>query len=101
MQRFRSSYKQFRSLGAQVLGLSTDPPALNKEFCNEQNLPFPVLSDPGKGVARRYGVLNEDSGMARRVTFVIDKQGIVRSVEEGMAALSPQGALDAVQKLKH
>lgn len=100
MKRFRDSYQQFRKLGAQVLGLSVDGIPANKGFHDENNLPFPLLSDPGKAVARRYGVLDEGSGLAQRVTFVVDRKGIVRLVEEGSAALSPEGALNVVKKLR-
>lgn len=100
MKRYRDTYKEFRTLGAQVLGLSTDEVKANKSFCDEHKLPFPLLSDPGQAVARRYGVLNESSGLARRVTFVVDRQGIVRYVEEEMAALSPKGALRALESLR-
>jgi alkyl hydroperoxide reductase subunit AhpC len=46
-------------------------------------------------VSKAYGILDEERQFARRTTFVIDKEGIVRHIEQGSVALSPAGALDA------
>jgi thioredoxin-dependent peroxiredoxin len=63
-----------------VYGISTDPISENQNFAQRQGLNFILLSDPGHQVARAYGLL-QPNGMARRGTFVIDKQGIVRYVD--------------------
>ena len=49
-----------------------------KEFVDENNLNFPLLADTDKEVARKYGVLN--NGKANRITFVIDKNGIIANI---------------------
>ena len=54
-----------------------------------------MLSDSDKQVARAYGVLNFTRLFANRVTFVIDKDGIIRHVEQGARAIDPAGALQA------
>ncbi|GBC85949.1 Putative peroxiredoxin bcp [bacterium HR11] len=76
---FRDFIEQYRALGAEVLGVSVDDTASHKKFHQKYNLNFHLLADPDKRVTRMYGVLNP-LGWARRVTFVIDPQGIVRKV---------------------
>jgi peroxiredoxin Q/BCP len=76
---FRDAVGLYRSLGVEVLGVSVDDVSSHKKFHQKYNLNFPLLADPDKRVARMYGVLNP-LGWARRVTFVIDPQGVVRKV---------------------
>jgi peroxiredoxin len=47
-------------------------------------LPYPILSDPGKEVARAYGVLKLGL-FARRRTFVIDRDGLIAHIAERVA----------------
>lgn len=79
---------EFEKGNAQVVGLSTDAPAVLKKFREEQGFQFPLLSDHEAEVSERYGARysraasNIDSGrIARRAAFVIDKEGIVRYAE--------------------
>ena len=53
---------------------------------------FPLLSDFRKTVSTQYGILNEERGIAIRTTFVLDKQGVVRWVQQGNDAIDPSGA---------
>ena len=70
---------------AKVYGISVDTFFALKAFQTDQNLTFPLLSDFNKEVIRAYGAFNEDmiglKGIAKRSTFVIDKDGIVRHRE--------------------
>jgi alkyl hydroperoxide reductase subunit AhpC len=60
---------------------------------------FPLLSDFKREASRAYGVLNEEGGYSNRVTFVIDKEGIIRNIESGSAAISVAGALSSCEAL--
>jgi peroxiredoxin Q/BCP len=71
---FRDNIFAFRKLGVNVLGISVQDVASKKEFAAKHSLPFSVLADTDKSVARAYGVLSI-LGFARRETFVIDPQG--------------------------
>ncbi|MGB8691941.1 MAG: peroxiredoxin [Steroidobacteraceae bacterium] len=71
---FRDNIFAFRKLGVQVLGISVQDVASKKQFASKYSLPFSVLADGDKSVARAYGVLGM-LGFARRETFVIDPQG--------------------------
>jgi glutaredoxin-dependent peroxiredoxin len=85
MCTFRDSMAQLGKANAQVFGISVDTFFTLKAFHDQQHLPFPLLSDFNKQVIRDYGVFNEDmiglKGIAKRATFVIDKDGIVQHAE--------------------
>jgi peroxiredoxin len=82
---FKDSMAQLGKAKAQVFGISVDTFFTLKAFQDQQKLPFPLLSDFNKTVIRDYGVFNEDmiglKGIAKRATFVIDKDGAVTHAE--------------------
>ena len=82
---FRDSLARLNKANAEVFGISVDTFFALKAFHDQQQLTFPLLSDFNKQVIREYGVFNEDmiglKGIAKRSTFVIDKDGIVRHRE--------------------
>ncbi len=100
MQNYRDNLAKFRELNAQVLGVSVDSPFAQKEFAKQNGIEYPLLSDLKKEVSRQYGVLLEDRGVSNRVTFVIDKEGKIRSIEAGNSAISVDGALKALKSLQ-
>lgn len=78
-------YEDFKDLGAEVLGVSTDTVYSHRAWIQtprEKNglgpLKFPLASDVTKRVSRAYGVLLEDEGVALRGLFIIDPEGKVR-----------------------
>jgi peroxiredoxin Q/BCP len=75
---FRDSYSAFTDAGAEVLGVSSDSEKSHEGFAEEQHLPFKLLSDPGAEVRKLYGVPSTIGLVPGRVTFVIDKGGIIR-----------------------
>lgn len=75
---FRDNIFAFRDAGAVILGVSVDDVKSHAEFAREHSLPFTILADSTKEVARNYGVLYKAMGVmevARRDTFIIDPQG--------------------------
>jgi peroxiredoxin Q/BCP len=81
-----------------IFGVSTDTLDLQQQFCNKENLTFPVLADADKKVAREYGVLTP-KGYAQRATFVIDKKGTVRKVyPSANAATNPEEVLTYIKE---
>ncbi len=76
---FRDNFKAFRDAGIEVLGVSVDTVDSHKEFKRNQKLNFTLLADDKKEVSKQYGVLSE-RGYSSRVTFVIDKEGMVRKI---------------------
>lgn len=75
----RDGMEELESLGIQVLGVSTDSVKSHENFKNKYDLNFPLLSDKSKEIIKAYGV-ESDFGSARRVTFLIDKKGVIRHI---------------------
>jgi len=71
---FRDDIFAFRRMGVSVLGISVQGVASKKEFAEKYSLPFPVLADEDKAVAKAYGVLSMFR-IASRETFIVDPQG--------------------------
>ena len=82
---FRDSMAKLNSAKAQVYGISVDTFFTLAAFKKDQNLNFPLLSDFNKDVIQAYGAFNPDmiglKGIAKRSTFVIDKDGVIRHAE--------------------
>lgn len=83
---FRDTLARIKRTGAVVLGVSPDSLASHEKFRAQQRLNFPLLSDPDKKVAKKYGAFGEKVMYGRKVqgmirsTFVIDANGLVRRV---------------------
>ena len=77
---FRDSYEDFKEASAEVIGISSDDEASHRGFAANHKLPFILLSDRDKKVAGLYGVGKTLGILPGRVTFVIDKQGIIRGI---------------------
>jgi peroxiredoxin len=93
MDAFTRDYRRFEEQGARVFGISVDSVWSHKAWREARGIPFPLLADfhPKGAVATQYGVYNEQRGNARRVTFVIDEEGIIRDVN-----VSAQGEIPSV-----
>jgi peroxiredoxin Q/BCP len=77
---FRDSHDVFAGMEAVVLGVSSDSIDSHRDFASKCGLPFILLSDPGGKVRKLYGVPATLGLLPGRVTFVIDRTGIVRHV---------------------
>ena len=73
----RDNFSQFERADVELLALSVDSKFVQKKFADEESYKFSVLADfwPHGEVAAKYGVFLEDSGIANRATFVINKAG--------------------------
>ena len=100
MSRYRDNYAQFNANNAAVFGVSVDSTWANLAFRQQMKLDFPLLSDSKKDYSRQLGILDENSGFARRFTFVVDDQGILRHIDSAQAAMDPAGAVGACSLLK-
>ena len=69
--------------------------AANKRFAEDIGVTFPLLSDFKRQVVRDYGIFDEERFVGSRATFVIDKEGIIRHIEQGSSAIDPTGAYQA------
>ena len=75
-------------------GASVDSADTNARFAESLGLPYPILSDPGKDVARAYGVL-APSGYASRWTFYIGADGRILDIDKKVSAASHGGDIVA------
>ena len=83
---FRDQYQDFQDLGAEVVGVSSDSEASHQKFTQKHRLPFPLLADADGQVRKRYQVPRALLGLLPgRVTFVIDKQGIIQYIFNSMS----------------
>lgn len=79
-RQFRDNYAELKSLGTEVVGVSTDDESTQCRFAAEHRVTFPMVADQSKEVSRAFGVLWPLIARDKRVTFVIDPKGIVRAV---------------------
>ncbi len=77
---FRDKYDEFREAGAEVIGVSSDNSSSHFRFASKFQLPFTLLSDSGAKVRKLYNVPNSFLFVPGRVTFVIDKKGVIRYI---------------------
>jgi peroxiredoxin Q/BCP len=82
---FQSHLGEFAAKHVRVVGVSTDDCPAQKAFAGKYGLQFPLIADAKKEVATKYGVL-KPSGTARRVSFLIDKDGKVLEVVDTSSA---------------
>ncbi len=75
----RDDFSEFKKNNIAIFGISVDSKEDIKEFVNDYNLNFPLLSDIEKTTSKKYGVLN-NLGFANRITFVIDKKGKIAKI---------------------
>jgi peroxiredoxin Q/BCP len=74
----RDGYQAILATGAVVLGVSADDVASHAAFAQKFDLPFPILADPNGALINQYGVKMPVFRMAYRITFIIDKLGVIR-----------------------
>ena len=80
---FRDSYQDFTDAGAEVIGVSSDSAQSHQQFASHHNLPFIQASDEDGAARKLYGVPQQQGSIGMipgRVTYVIDKDGIVQLV---------------------
>ncbi len=78
---FRDNYETFTENGFEVIGISSDSSKSHQQFMQHHHLPFILLSDEKKEVRNLFGVPSGLFGLLPgRVTYVVDKKGIVRHI---------------------
>ncbi len=93
---FRDQYEDFQDLGAEVVGVSSDSEQSHQKFTQKHRLPFQLLADTDGQVRKLYEVPRALLGLLPgRVTFVIDKEGILRYIFNSMS-----GAADHVRNAR-
>ena len=98
--------KQFADRDCQVLAASTDSEfvhlAWRKDHKDLHDLPFPMLADTAKRLTTALGILDVEEGVAKRATFLVDPEGIIRFayVTDGSVGRNPQEVLRVLDALQ-
>ncbi|MCH8344548.1 MAG: multicopper oxidase domain-containing protein [Planctomycetes bacterium] len=92
-----------RGLGAEILAVSSDRPSVNRANVSaRRERPFPLLADPDRAVAARYGTYLASTGQELHGTFLIDKHGRIRWKYLGDQPLMDHSALlAALREINH
>jgi peroxiredoxin len=106
LRSFQQRLPEFETRGVRVVGISVDPPEINRRQSQKFGYTFALLSDPKAEVIRRYDVLHPGAGpkradIARPAEFLLDSNGIVRWVNltESIAVRARPGqVLDALNQ---
>jgi peroxiredoxin len=100
MKAYQADIAKFEANDTQVFGISVDSSPANARFAKDLGLTFPLLSDFVKRqVVKDYGVFSEAGGYGTRATFLIDKEGVIKHIEQGRTAVDPTGAYNACNLL--
>lgn len=99
---FREHHAKLQGLGAEVLGVSRDPHVKQCDFASRYEVQFPIIGDADGDICRAYAVDRRIWPIAKRVTFLIDKEGFVigRFSHELRIAAHLTDVLDALHKLR-
>jgi len=103
MKAFQAQLKALEAADTQVLGVSMDSWFSNKAFADQIGVTFPLLSDWGGQVTRQYGIYKDYNGnfqAARRVNFLIGKDGKIMEEQVDNDAIDPTKIVDACQRPK-
>lgn len=97
---FRDSYEVFKEAGAEIIGISSDSVQSHQQFASKYQLPFILLSDSENKVRKLFDVPPTLFILPGRVTYVIDKEGIVRHIFNSMLDFKAhvEEALKTIQK---
>jgi|HubBroStandDraft_1064217.scaffolds.fasta_scaffold661809_1 peroxiredoxin Q/BCP len=95
---FRDMYEDLMGKDTEIIGVSLDSDDSHKKFATEYKVPFPLVADKNRELAKSYeaiGPLRGLIGIVKRVTFVIDKQGNIADILH--AELSADTHLEGVK----
>lgn len=100
MNRYQAGISDFTDSDSIVFGISADKLEDNRKFAAELELDFTLLSDVDARVINQYGgTMEQYAGLAKRVTYVVGKDGRIAYIAEGGDAMDPAGAKEACLSL--
>jgi len=100
MQAFQQNLAKLEAADTQVLGVSMDSRFSNQAWAEKIGVTFPLLSDWGGDVTKEYGLYNPKYKAARRVNYLIDKDGKVIEMQLDSAAIDPSKVVQACEARK-
>ena len=101
---FRDMYEDLQGKDTEVIGVSLDSDSSHEKFASKHNVPYPLIADSDKTLAKRYeaiGGLGGLLGIAKRVTYLIDKAGKIAGAFDGTFDENPHlgGVREAVARI--
>jgi peroxiredoxin len=100
MKNFQQNLQKLEAADTQVLGVSMDSPFANKAFADQIGVTFPLLSDWGGELTRKYGVYVDEYKAARRVNILVGKDGKILEEQLDREAIDPGKIVDACERPK-
>ncbi len=88
LSTLRDAYAGLQASVTQVVAVSTDDAKTVAAFAQQLKLPFAVVSDPKREIALAYGVVQDATQAPARLSFLIDKQGMVRWIDSDVQVKS-------------
>lgn len=100
MQNFQKNLAKLEAADTQVLGVSMDSTFSNAAWAEKAGITFPLLSDWGGDITKEYGIYNPQYKAARRVTFLIDKDGKIAEMQVDRDAVDPTAIVTSCERRK-
>src|SRR6201984_3705421 len=100
MKNFQQNLQKLEAADTQVLGVSMDSPFANHAFAEQIGVTFPLLSDWGGDTTRKYGIYLDKYKAARRVNFLIGKDGKILEEQVDKDAIDPTKIVDTCERPK-
>jgi len=100
---FRDRRAEVAALDGEIVGVSLDTAEKHQKFADAYNLPYPLVSDRDGTIAAKYGVARLGGWLpTRRVTFVIDKEGVIQKVIQSELSINKHidEALETLKRLQ-
>jgi peroxiredoxin len=99
MQNFQKNLQKLEAADTQVLGVSMDSPFSNAAWAEKEGIKFPILSDWEGNFTKQLGIYTTQHH-ARRVTFLLDKEGKVLEMQMDREAIDPTAVVASCERRK-
>ncbi|NMA91100.1 MAG: peroxiredoxin [Amphibacillus sp.] len=85
LEDVQKEYAELKKLGVEVYSVSTDTHFVHKAWHENSpavgSIEYIMIGDPSQTISRQFDVLNEETGLADRGTFIIDPDGVIQAIE--------------------
>ena len=85
LEDLQDQYATLQQMGVEVYSVSEDTHFVHKAWHDESEavgkLQYAMIGDPSHQLARMFDVFDEEQGLAQRGTFILDKEGVIQSLE--------------------
>ena len=85
LEEMADYYEKFKKIGVEIMSVSTDTVFAHKAWHDTSpavgKIQFPMAADPTGNLSRMFGTYIEEEGLALRGTFIVDPEGVIKSIE--------------------